>query len=312
MTNRVIDIAERPAKLTSRDGLLTIEQEGGPIKTIPFDHIAALICSHPQAVLTQNCVAELASANGVFVVCNRKHLPVGMMIPLVGHGEQTTIFQRQAEAGPVRKKRLWREIVQSKIRAQAAALKDVTGDCHGLDHMSGRVKVGDAAQMEALASRLYWPLLFGDGTYRRSEEQDSRNALLNYGYAVVRAMVARAICGAGLHPGLGLHHHNRYDPYPLASDLMEPFRPLVDRRVARWCSAGTGPWPLDKVSKAALLALLLGRFTDGKEERSLFDWVERTAERVTRCIEGTRRGIDYPQLDAAAQADGPGPEATSQ
>lgn len=310
MTNRVIDIADRPARLASRGGLLCLEREGEEERTVPFDHIAALICSHRQTTFTQAAVADLASVGGVFVVCNAKHLPVGMMLPLVGHGEQTTMFQKQAEAGAALKKRLWRETVSSKILAQASALLVLAGESYGLDHMARRVRVGNATQMEAVASRVYWPLLFDDKRYRRSENEDSRNALLDYGYAVVRAIVARALCASGLHPGLAIHHHNRYDPYPLANDVMEPFRPLVDRWVAGWCSRKDGPWPLDKEAKGALLAMLMGRFTDGEEARSLFDWVERTAERLARCIEGKRGEIDYPQIEAA-QGAGAGPEEAS-
>jgi CRISPR-associated protein Cas1 len=308
MINRVIDIADRPARLSARGGLLRVELEGEEEKAIPFDHIAALICSHRQTTFTQAAVAEIASAGGLFVVCDAKHLPVGMMLPLIGHGEQTTMFQKQAEAGAALKKRLWRETVAGKILAQAVTLMTHAGQGYGLDHMARRVKVGDATQMEALASRVYWPLLFDDKSYRRSEDEDSRNALLNYGYAIVRAIVARALCGAGLHPGLAIHHHNRYDPYPLANDMMEPFRPLVDGWTARWCGRKPGPWPLDKESKAGLLNFLMGRFTDGEEQRTLFDWVERTAERLARCIEGKRGEIDYPQIQATDGGNGAGPE----
>lgn len=306
MTNRVLDVSEGPARLSSRGGLLRIERDGEEERSVPFEHIAALICGHRQTSFTQAAVADLAAVGGIFVVCDAKHLPVGMMLPLIGHGEQTTMFQRQAEAGAALKKRLWRETVSGKILAQAVTLMTHRGESFGLDHMSRRVKVGNAAQMEALASRVYWPLLFDDKKYRRSEDEDSRNALLNYGYAVVRAIVARALCAAGLHPGLAIHHHNRYDPYPLANDVMEPFRPLVDGWTAAWCGRRPGPWPLDKESKGELLRFLLGRFTDGEEDRSLFDWVEKAAERLARCIEGKRDEIGYPQIQGSDSGSGAG------
>lgn len=312
MTNRVIDIADQPARLSARGGLLRVEREGEEEKSIPFENIAAVICSNRQTSFTQAAVAELAGAGGIFVVCDAKHLPVGMMIPLVGHGEQTTMFQRQAEAGAALKKRLWRETVASKILAQAGTLMAHAGQSYGLEHMARRVKVSNATSTEALASRVYWPLLFDDKRYRRSEDEDSRNGLLNYGYAVVRAIVARALCGAGLHPGLAIHHHNRYDPYPLANDVMEPFRPVVDGWTVRWCSSRPGPWPLDRETKSGLLAFLMGRFTDGEEQRSLFDWAERTAERLARCIEGKRGEIDYPQIQGSETGSSSGPEETAE
>lgn len=306
MTNRVLDIADRPARLSARGGLLRIEVEGEQERTIPFADLAALICANGRTVFTQAAVAELVGSGGIFVVCDGKHQPVGMMAPLVGHGEQTTLFERQAAMGAVLRKRLWRETVAAKIFAQAEALVKQAGSGHGLDQMARRVKARNAASMEALASRVYWPLLFDDRRYRRSEDLDSRNALLDYGYAVVRAIAARALCAAGLHPGLGIHHHNRYDPYPLANDLMEPFRPLVDGWAADWCTRRPGPWPLDRESKAALLSFLTGRFSDGEERRTLFDWIERAAERLARCIEGTKGEIAYPRIQGTGAGAGPG------
>ncbi len=226
-----------------------------------------------------------------------------MMLPLTAHHLQTELFQRQAGAPLPLKKRLWRETAQAKILAQSRTLNRQTGSTHGLDKMAGRVLVRNASTIEALASRVYWPVLFDDRRYRRSADQDSRNALLDYGYAIVRAAVARALCGAGLHPGLPLHHHNRYDPYPLANDLMEPFRPLVDGWVSSWCSAKPGPWPLDRQAKASLLAFLTGRFSACGESRTLFDWAERCAERLARCIEGKRNAIEFPPLEPAPGSD---------
>ncbi len=156
-----------------------------------------------------------------------------MLLPLVTHSLQAERFAAQARlAAPVRK-RAWQQIVQAKITAQGRLLKERTHNDHGLDAIAKSVKSGDTANVEARAARIYWGKLFGETVFRRDADGDGLNACLNYGYAILRAVVARSLCGAGLHPSLGIHHHNRYDAFCLADDLMEPFRPLVDREVAR-------------------------------------------------------------------------------
>lgn len=285
-------------------------------RTVPFTHLAAVICAHPQVTFTQAVVSEMAEANAILVCCDAKRQPVAMMLPLTTHHRQTTSFQKQSSAGLPLRKRLWREIVLAKIQAQSSALMRVRGKDGGVGLIAKRVKVGNASQMEALASRYYWQQVFDDTKFRRRDDEDARNALLNYGYAVVRAMSARALCGAGLHPALALHHHNQYDPYPLANDLMEPYRPLVDEWVSWWCGMREGPWPLDAESKRALLEQLTGRFTDGTESRTLFDWVERAAGQLARCLDGLRKSLEFPELrhEGEPEAERPqrkGPERVS-
>lgn len=312
MNNRVLDISATPARLSAQGGLLRIEPQGSESRTVPFTHLAAVICAHPQITFTQAVVAGMAEANAILISCDAKHLPVAMMLPLTAHHRQTTLFQYQASAGLPLRKRLWRQIVTAKIRAQSAALMQVHGKDGGVGLMAARVKIGNATHMEALAGRYYWPQLFAGTKFKRGDEEDTRNALLNYGYAVVRAITARALCGAGLHPGLALHHHNQYDPYPLANDVMEPFRPLVDEWVAAWCSSRAGPWPLDRESKVSLLAWLTGRFTDGSESRAIFDWVERAAEQLARCLEGKKQSLEVPELRYAGESGAPeGSEKTA-
>lgn len=302
MTNRVLDLAERPARLSAKDGLLVVET-GEASRQFPLAHLAVVVCSHPQIVWSQPAMAQLAESGGLAVVCNAKHQPVAMTLPLAAHSTQTARFQAQASAGLALRKRLWRQIVAAKVLAQSKALERLQGRTYGLEHLARRVRVANASTLEATASRVYWPLVFEDSRYRRGDDLDSRNGLLNYGYAIVRAVTARALCAAGLHPCLPLHHHNKYDPFPLANDLMEPFRPLVDEWVARWCSGVPGPWPLDGKSKASLLGCLTGRFKGGGESRSLFDWVERVAECLTRCLEGKQPALEFPSLEPCDEAE---------
>ena len=297
MNNRILDFAETPARLSARGGLLRIETPEREPAAIPFEHLAAVVCSHGQVSFTQAVLAELAAANAILVACDAKHLPVAMMLPLVAHHRQTAAFQRQAGAGLPLRKRLWRDIVEAKVRAQARTLVRLHGRDEGLMAVARRVKVGNASAMEALAGRFYWSVLFGELRLRRSDGGDARNGLVDYGYAVVRAATARALCAAGLHPGLALHHHNQDDPYPLANDLMEPFRPLVDEWAVRWCARSPSPWALDRETKQDLLAWLTGRYTNGAESRTLFDWAGRCADQLARRLEGRREPLEIPELE---------------
>jgi CRISPR-associated protein Cas1 len=186
--------------------------------------------------------------------------------------------------------------VKAKIRAQARVLTELNGHDSGLSELLPKVRSGDPANVEAEASRRYWPALFADPRFRRDRYGDNQNRLLNYGYAVLRAIVARAVCAAGLHPSLGLHHHNRYDAFALADDLMEPFRPMVDRVTAAYCHKYGADALLDKAAKAALIGALMRRLDVGGESRTLFDVAQRTAASLAAVFAGERRTLVLPEL----------------
>jgi CRISP-associated protein Cas1 len=339
MTERILDISDRPARLSVRNDLLVLEfptpspttlspgERADPLdrvrgdagedtaasdrrsqtaatekvardpdsglrardaqaQTVPLADLAVLVVSHPQVSFTHAVLAGIATAGGIFIACNEKHMPAAMMLPLETHSTQAERFARQAGASLPVRKRAWQQIVQAKIRAQACLLLERTGKDWGLGPMAAQVRSGDAGNLEARAARIYWQALFGEDNFRRDPEGEGINPHLNYGYAIVRAIVARALCAAGLHPSFGVHHHNRYDAFCLADDLMEPFRPPVDRVVARLADErGPNP-PLDKDAKRILLEGLLGRFTAEGESRTLFDWASRAASSLAGVIEG--------------------------
>lgn len=260
-----------------------------------------MIASHPQITYSQAVLAGLAEAGGIFVACNQKHMPIAMLLPLESHSTQTERFALQSEMPLPLKKRLWQEIIRAKLRAQGRLLKERTGQDWGLAMLAQQVRSGDPKNVEARGARIYWKALFGEEEFHRDYKAEGVNACLNYGYAVVRAIVARALCGAGLHPGLGLHHHNRYNPFCLADDLMEPLRPVVDRVVAtlkdtRSAGLQAGSLPLDKESKKVILEALLARFTFANESRTLFDWVGRSAASLAASVESGDRELFIPQL----------------
>lgn len=297
MTNhRVIDLSDGPAWLKVSLERLVIEREATEPLTVPLCDLAAVVVSHPQVKYTQAVLAGIAAAGGIFVACDAKHLPAAMMMPLAGHHLQTERFARQASASLPTRKRLWQQIVRAKLRAQARVLRRLRGDDRGIAALIPAVKSGDPANVEAQASRRYWPALFADAAFRRDPDGGDANAQLNYGYAVLRAIVTRAVCGAGLHPSLGLYHHNRYDTFCLADDLMEPMRPIVDEAVVKRVQQTGMPSPLDKEAKAAVISALMGRFTFEGQERTLFDIVSHTAASLAEVFAGKREEMVLPEV----------------
>ncbi|MCL6481831.1 MAG: type II CRISPR-associated endonuclease Cas1 [Firmicutes bacterium] len=297
MTERILDLSEQPARLRVHNGLLVIRrQDDQQETTIPLAELAVVIASHPQLSFTHAVLAGLAEAGASFIACNTKHLPAAMLLPLETHSLQTERFARQAQLPRPRRKRLWQQIVRAKIRAQARTLVARTGTDHGLELLAGRVGSGDPRNCEAQAARIYWPLVFPRKDFRRDTDAAGANRCLNYGYAVLRALTARAICAAGLHPSFGIHHHNRYHPFCLADDLMEPLRPLVDRAVAAlWDTLGAEP-ELDRDTKRALLEPLLARYGIEGESRTLFDWISRLAFSLAAVVEERGEKLAIPEL----------------
>jgi CRISP-associated protein Cas1 len=237
----------------------------------------------------------LASAGGIFITCNERRLPAGMLLPLCGHHLQARRFQAQAIVPAPAKKRLWQQIVRAKIEIQAQTLERLHGDDAGLRLLLPLVHSGDPENIEARAARRYWPLLFADESFRRDWQAFDQNTLLNYGYAVLRAIVARALCAAGLHPTLGLHHHNQYNAFCLADDLMEPFRPVVDTVVARLVRQSGGPPTLDTPTKAALIDALLGLCRVDGQVRTLFDTAALAAQSFAAVFLGEAHRLTLPQ-----------------
>ena len=294
MTDRIIDLANGAARLKVRYDNLVIERQDAEPVSLPLADVGVLIVSHPQVSFTHAVLSGLTAAGGAFIACDRKHMPAGMLLPLKGHFVQTERFAQQANASRPTSKRLWQQIVRAKIRNQAAVFKDVRGEDSGLSALIRQVRSGDPANIEARASRRYWPALFGDD-FRRHED-DGPNAVLNYGYAVLRAIVARAICAAGLHPSLGVHHHNRYDTFCLADDLMEPMRPIIDRAAAALVNEHGADLELDRDVKAALLTALTGRVGMRGERRTLFDAAARSASSLAAVFADKRKELDLPEL----------------
>jgi CRISPR-associated protein Cas1 len=291
MTDRVLDISEQPARLSIRNSLLIVESEGQERTAIPCSELAAVVLGHRQVSLTQSVLSELARAGALLITCDEKFQPACMVLPLDAHHAQAERFRRQAAMGAARKKRLWQAVVRAKIRAQAFVLQRATGADGGLRALVAVIRSGDPENVEARAARRYWSRLFEGGGFRRSDEGDPRNHLLNYGYGILRSVTARSVCGAGLHPSFGLFHSNAANPFALADDLMEPFRPLVDVLVR----AEERP-ELVRDAKHRLIGGLLSRYIADSEERTLPDILTRVAQSLAGIVMGERERLWLPEL----------------
>ncbi len=291
MTDRVLDFSQSAAALSVRNGLLIIRQSGVEVDAIPCSEIAAVIVSNRDVVFTQAVLGQLAEAGAILIACNAKQRPAAMLLPLEAHHVQAGRFSQQVALTQPRQKRLWQQIVKAKIEAQARILQECAGTDGGLTALLRHVRSGDPDNVEARAARRYWSLLFGEGVFVRRDDGDARNAWLDYGYAVLRAATARAICGSGLHPSFGLAHRNKANAFALSDDLMEPFRPVIDRVVARADPVG----PLDTVAKARLIGAVTARYIADGENRALFDILVRLAQSLVQVITGEQTGLWLPE-----------------
>lgn len=299
MIDRIVEIAN-PARLSIRDAQLMIDRPQQEQLTLPFttpvSEIAVLLLAHPQISLSQAVLTRIAEAGGSVVTIDGNFLPASMLLPMQSHFIQTERFAKQMQLSLPTSKRLWQQIVRAKIKAQGELLQELHGSDHGLIAMAARVRTGDQGNLEAQAARKYWSLIFGDKTFRRGSDKPDQNRHLDYGYTVLRAAVARALCASGLHPSIGLQHKNRYDAFCLAADVMEPFRPLVDRRVSQWIAREDAEGPFDSKTKSWMIGATTSRYLLDREERSLFDIVLRTANSLARCITGEARDPEIPSL----------------
>jgi CRISPR-associated protein Cas1 len=295
MTDQVLDFSQGAAGLSIRNGLLVVKRGGVELAAVPCSEIAAIVVSHWEVVFTQAVLGHMAEAGAAVVVCDSRQRPAAMMLPLESHHVQAERFLKQAEMSQPRRKRLWQQVVRAKIEAQARLLEERRGSGEGLRALASKVRSGDPDNIEARAARRYWSVLFGADPFTRSNEEDARNHWLNYGYAVLRAATARAICASGLHPTFGLAHRDKANCFALADDLMEPFRPVVDRAVA-----AAAIRPLDSEAKRMLIGAVTERYRADGECRSLFDILARMSQSLARVVMGEDASLSIPAWAAIA------------
>jgi CRISPR-associated protein Cas1 len=268
------------------------------IQTRPIEDIGVVILENRYITITSAALEALLENNCAVITCDKTMMPVGLMLPLVGHTIQSERFAKQISASVPLKKQMWQQTVQAKIANQAAVLsQDIGAEAGCMVRWSQNVKSGDSENLEARAAAYYWRNLFPDiPDFTRSRDGDPPNSLLNYGYAILRALVARALVSAGLLPTLGIHHHNRYNAYCLADDIMEPYRPYVDRLVLSIIRQHGLPKELTKDIKLQLLALPMSDTIIQGSRSPLMVAVSRTATSVFKCFDGESRKIIYPTI----------------
>lgn len=295
-TDRIIDVTEGPVFLRHENGLLVVERKDAPDVTIPVRDIGVLVLSTPYATLTQPAITELAKAGVCVVFADRQCMPAAMCLPFGTHHQPATRFREQADAGKPLCKRLWQALVTSKLEHQTALLRHLHGHTNGLENLSKRVLSGDTTNVEAHGAKLYWSALFDDNPFTRNRDAADVNAFLNYGYTVLRAITARAICASGLHPGLGLHHHHRDNSFCLADDLMEPFRVYVDFAAYRLTDGGKLHFAeLTKDGKAHLINKLLSPIRMEGRNETLFYVIQRLSGSLVEAFAATGGTLRLPR-----------------
>jgi len=221
-----------PGFLSLKDRQLVVEKDGEVKGTVPIEDLGVLILDHPALVYTHQLFQHLAEHNVAVVLCDAKHMPTSLLLNYVTHHEHTKVLRSQISCSPHKKTSLWRQIVQAKIERQSMVLRQEKKRSSRLEELARRVPAVQTDPIEAHAAHIYFNLLFGKDFFR-DPKAPGINSLLDYGYAIVRAAIARGIVGTGMHPALGIHHRNPYNPFCLADDLIEPLRPLVDQTVYR-------------------------------------------------------------------------------
>lgn len=312
-------VISNPHHLSVRHKQLMLDnKETGESKQAPIEDIGTLLLDHQGITLTQASISELTLNNVAVVFCDEKHLPASMLLPLESHHLPNQRLRQQLDAGEPLRKQLWQQTIKAKLRNTAALLDSIGKEGDPLRKMATRVRSGDIGNTEGVAARYYWRKLFGE-EFRRDRFGEPPNNLLNYGYAVLRANVARSLVASGMLPALGIHHHNKYNAFCLADDIMEPFRPFIDRAVhqrinaqaSRHCEEGTTEaiprlnLEITKEDKVALLEVLSVDVFFGEEKSPLSIALNTVSANLAKCFEGTEKKLIYPSLQARNEQSNP-------
>ena len=286
-------LLENKASISTKNLQLVIKTETRE-STIPIEDIGYIVIDHPEIYLSIPALNLLINNNTAVIICNTNHLPNGMFLNLNSHHIQQEIFKNQINASAPLKKQLWQQTITEKITNQGILLQKITLKTNNFEFLASKVLSGDSSNMEGVAANFYWKSFF-EHNFKRERFGDYPNNFLNYGYAILRAATARALSGSGLLNTLGIHHKSKYNAFALADDIMEPFRPIVDEKVAE-IMQNYSEQELNTAIKAELLQILT-RTVYFKEEKSpLMVALQKTASSLQQCYTGERKKIKYPKL----------------
>lgn len=293
-----------PAYLSVKNSQLVVKRTNSEtqqevVRTVPIEDIGVVVLEDRQITITNVALDALLQNNCAVITCDEKHMPVGMLLPLEGNTIQSERFANQIDASLPLKKQLWQQTVQAKIRNQASVLKRLSGVEVGCMLVwANDVKSGDSENLEGRAAAYYWKNIFPSlPGFTRDREGEMPNNLLNYGYAIVRAVIARALVASGLLPTLGIHHHNRYNAYCLADDIMEPYRPYVDELVINIMRSDIDYGELTPELKKQLLGLPVTEVMIGGQRSPLMVAASQTTASLCKCYSGELRKMAYPTME---------------
>ena len=290
-----------PAYLSTKNEQIVIAYPNNiqETKTVAIEDLGVIVLENQQITITNGLLEKLVNNNVALINCNQQHLPIGLLMPLNGHTEQSERFKNQINATLPLKKNLWQQTVSAKISNQGKLLKEYGKPMRKMELWAKEVTSGDALNHESRAAVFYWqslsPILNqNDQQFIRGQEGFPPNNLLNYGYAILRALTARAIVSSGMLPTLGIFHRNKYNAYCLADDIMEPYRPFIDKIVCQIVAMAPPTVDLTTAIKSQLLAVAaIDVMLDGKKS-PLMVAMSRTTNSLQECFEGSARKILYP------------------
>lgn len=267
--------------------------------SVPIEDIGIVVLDNKQITITQGAMEAMLESNCAIITCNNSHLPVGLFLPLEGNTLQSERFREQLDASLPLKKQLWQQTVFCKIRNQAYVLKQIPeAETQNMFIWADNVKSGDSENLEARAAAYYWKSIFPSiPDFIRDRDGDYPNNLLNYGYAILRAIVARSLVSSGMLPTLGIHHHNRYNAYCLADDIMEPYRPYVDALVLKIMKKYPFTFDLDTGIKKEMLTIPVLDVVISGQRHPLMVAVAQTTSSLHKCFSGELRKIAYPIME---------------
>ena len=286
------------AYLSLKDNQLVVKKPNEEVRTAAIEDIGFIILDSPQITITNALIGALLENNCAILNCGKTHLPEGLLLPLAGNTLQSERFNAQIAASLPLKKQLWQQTVQQKISNQAVVLQQVRGmEAKNMLAWANAVRSGDVDNREAVAAAYYWKELFPDIVdFVRDRNGVPPNNLLNYAYAILRGIVARALVASGLLPTFGIHHHNRYNAYCLADDIMEPYRPIADKLIIEITKEKGFPKELTTEIKASILQLPTTDVLIDGNRSPLMNAVSITTASLYKCFAGESRKIVYPEV----------------
>lgn len=286
-------LLENKASISTKNLQLVIKSEIRE-STIPIEDIGYIVIDHPEIYLSIPAMNLMIENNTAVIICNKNHLPNGLLLNLNSHHIQQEIFKNQINASAPLKKQLWQQTIVEKITNQGILLQKITSKNNNFDFLASKVLSGDSSNMEGVAASFYWKVFF-EQKFKRERFGEYPNNFLNYGYAILRAATARALSGSGLLNTLGIHHKSKYNAYALADDIMEPFRPIIDEKVAKIIQ-NYDEQELNTQIKSELLQVLTRTVYFKDEKSPLMVALQKTTSSLQQCYTGERKKINYPKL----------------